>query len=711
MAPAPRTSLLRNIIRFDRSQLSMWMGLRNAMGVALALLAGVALHNVAGGAIAATGALDAALSDGSDPYLHRARRMLTATAFVALAVFAGRWSGENHALAVTLGAACALSAGMVLAIGQTAGDIGVITLVTLIVFAAQPAPFGKAVTSGALIAVGGLLQTLLSIALWPVRRFAPERRALANLYEGLTHTAKSEAQATEPPPATEAILAARTALSGLGANGSVEAERYLALFSQAERIRLALLTLSRLRTRIARDSGGAPDATVLAHALGLAAQILSSIAGPLSAGMKAAPQTGHFAELRTLSNKLREPAGTPSLIAMRNDARRQIDALSGQLRVAIDLAAHTTTAGLEEFQRYEAAKPRNLRLAGALAVLRANLTLRSAICRHAIRLAVCVALADFIGRGFHSHRAYWAPMTAMIVLKPDFTTTVTRSVLRFAGTFAGLALSTAVFAVFHPALGVQIALIAFFMFVMRWAGPANYGVLVLALTALVVLLFATTGIPPGEVIAARALNTAIGGALALAAAILWPTWERGQIPESMARLLDAYREYFQAVRDGYLHPGAERDPAFKGRLDRARQNSRLARSNLEASVGRFAIEPGATAERVTALRAILANSHRFIHAVMALEAGLERSAAAPPRAEFVVFTNQADATLYFLSAYLRGAPLEPGDLPDLRESHRNLIAAGDNHIDRYALVNVETDRVTNSLNTLAIELVQWLAAG
>src|SRR5262249_5641427 len=153
--------------------------------------------------------------------------------------------------------------------------------------------------------------------------------------------------------------------------------------------------------------------------------------------------------------------------------------------------------------------------------------------------------ASFIGRLLHSHRAYWAPMTAVIVLKPDFTATITRGILRFAGTFAGLAIATALFAVFSPPAAVQIALIVGFMFLMRWAGPANYGVLVLALTGLVVLLFAMTGVPPGEVVAARALNTAIGGTLALAVVILWPTWERTQIGEALARLLEAYRTYFQ----------------------------------------------------------------------------------------------------------------------------------------------------------------------
>ena len=66
-----------------------------------------------------------------------------------------------------------------------------------------------------------------------------------------------------------------------------------------------------------------------------------------------------------------------------------------------------------------------------------------------------------------------------------------------------------------------------------------------------------------------------------------------------------------------------------------------------------------------------------------------------------------DSTLYFLAAYLRGVPVKQGDLPDLRENHRALLHSGVSH-ERYELVNVEADRVTNSLNTLAGELIQWV---
>jgi len=328
-----------------------------------------------------------------------------------------------------------------------------------------------------------------------------------------------------------------------------------------------------------------------------------------------------------------------------------------------------------------------------------------------VRLAACVAIADFLARSLGWQRAYWAAMTVAIVLKPDFTSTYTRGVLRLAGTFAGLGLATALSHVLLPSQGVQAALITAFLFLMRWAGSANYGLLVTALTALVVFMFALSGTAPADVVTARALNTVAGGVIALTAYWLWPTWERTRISEALAALFDGYREYFQTVRDAYLKPGLEQDPEFAERLSRARQAGRLARTNLEASAARLAVEPGAGPARLTALNIILANSHRFIHASMALEAGLFTSSPVPARQPFSAFANGVDATLYFLSAYLRGSAAEPGDLPDLREMHRTLIHSGDSHVERYALVNVETDRITNSLNSLAVEVLHWAGSG
>jgi uncharacterized membrane protein YccC len=82
-------------------------------------------------------------------------------------------------------------------------------------------------------------------------------------------------------------------------------------------------------------------------------------------------------------------------------------------------------------------------------------------------------------------------MTIAIVLKPDFSATFSRGVLRLAGTFAGLGLATGLFHLLSPGIGVQVALMTVMAFVMRSFGPANYGILVAAVTAYVRwLLFA-----------------------------------------------------------------------------------------------------------------------------------------------------------------------------------------------------------------------------
>ena len=697
---AARSSFWATVRRFDSRQLAPVIALRNAIGVALPLATGILLRNPGGGVLGATGALNVCFSDGTDPYRLRARRMLAACLFVSLAVFAGRSAGSNHPLAIALEAAFAFLAGMLVAVGQTPADIGTITLVTLIVFAASPAPFGKALTSGLLALAGGLIQTGISLAMWPIRRYGPESRALATLYADLARSAAAGAPSAESPPASDSTVTARAALAGLAGNRSIQAARYYALLGQAERIRLALLMLHRLRARIFRDPAGAVDAAALDENLRVASQALSSI----SACLENRGQTERSPVFPDTMASLAPP--NEALGAMRSDARWQLDALAGQLRSALELAVHATPAGVDEFGRSEAAQPWTLRVTGGLAMVRANLSPTSAAFRHAVRLAICVAIADLMGRSFGWHRAYWAPMTVAIVLKPDFAATYSRGVLRLAGTFVGLGLATGLARVMEPSQAGEAAMIAGFLFLMRWAGPANYGLLVTPLTALVVFLFALGGTPPGEVIAARAINTIAGGLIALTAYGLWPTWEGARISEVRAALFDAYREYFQALRDAYLQPGLERDPGFAARLSGLRQASRLARSNLEASAARLTVEPGVDPTRLSTIEVIMANSHRFIHAAMALEAGLFRSRAVPARAPFRDFTNGVGATLYFFSAYLRGSSAEPGDLPDLRAAHNSLIQSGDPTIERYALVNVETDRITNSLNSLTVEILQ-----
>jgi len=705
--PSAWTAFWRIVVRFQKEKMTPWLALRNSLGVALPLAGGVAFGAVSGGLIVATGALNVSFSDSHEPYLQRVRRMLAASALVGLAVFAGEFSGGNLFVAVAVAGIWAFAAGMLVALGTTAGDLGTVSLVTLVVYASVPQTLERAGISGLLAFGGGLLQVVLAVAFWPVRRYVPERRALSALYTELARAASAPVTATEAPPASTQSTEAQRALATLAYDHSIESERYRLLLSQAERMRLSLLALARLAMRLGREHRSAEMQRLVDGYRALAAGLLASIGESLGHGHPASLSAEKLRGLQELSDELRQAASaaSPSAAAMLRDSRAQMDALIGQLRSAIDLTGYATPEGVEAFVRREDRTPWQLRLGGTLATLRANLSLHSAACRHAVRLAACVAAGDAIGRGFELRRSYWLPMTIAIVLKPDFTATFSRGVLRLAGTFLGLLFATGLFHVLPSLPAVHVAVIFAMMFVLRWAGPANYGILVMAVTALVVFLIGLTGVSPQEVMAARGLNTAAGGVISLAAYWLWPTWERSQLPETLALMLDSYRAYFRSIQLCYVDP----ESSSAREMDRARLEARLGRSNVEASIDRLMAEPRTEPRTISLLSGILASSHRLIHAMMALEAGLARSHPVPARAPFRPFANDVELTLYLLASALRGSPLKLRDLPDLREDHHALVHSGDALTERYALVNVETDRVTNSLNTLSEEILRLAA--
>jgi uncharacterized membrane protein YccC len=120
------------------------------MGVVLPLISGFALQMPRAGLVVASGALNVSYSDGSDSYAGRSRRMLASSVICAIAVFAGAISGQHQFVAIVLATAWAFIAGMSYALGGAAPDLGAISLVTLLIYAAQPLTPRQAAASGVL---------------------------------------------------------------------------------------------------------------------------------------------------------------------------------------------------------------------------------------------------------------------------------------------------------------------------------------------------------------------------------------------------------------------------------------------------------------------------------------------------------------------------------------------------------------------------------
>jgi uncharacterized membrane protein YccC len=700
--PRPLEAFWRALTHFDRKQINLWMGFRNALGITLPLAVAVELGNPGSGLVAATGALNVAAADGEDSYRERGARMLASSVIGAAAVLIGALSGRNDLIAAIVGVGWAFAAGLVVCLGTAAADIGMISLVVFIIYSKQSMTPEHAALAGLIALASGLLQTGLSIALWPFRGHQPERRVIGDFYLELARVATLPPDPYGAPPASLQSTRAQEALSSLSNDHRVEAELLFALVSQAERIRLSLFALGRALARARREEGGEHAAAIIEPFLERATNLLSAVGGSLKGEPLSDASYALLKELKDPTVALRIAEERSEQLAIHphlSEARIQMDALAGQLRAMLELARSTTPTGEDAFAVREARTPWNLRLSGWVATLRANLSLDSSACRHAIRLAICIAIGDLISRTFSLPRSYWLNMTVALVLKPDFGSTFSRGVLRLIGTYAGLMLATVLFHFTLPPAATHVVWIGILAFIMRSTGRANYGLLVAVLSALIVFLFSLNGVAPHDVIASRALNTTIGGTLALAIYWIWPTRERTQAPQAMASMLDSYRLYFQAVARAYID-GRAADPH---QLDRLRVNGRLARSNLETSVDRLSAEPFADPAQLRVVNAALASSHRFIHAAMALEAGLTSGVPAPSGAAFQTFAHDLELTLYLLAARLRGSPVRPESLLDLREDHNRLAGAD-------TALLIETDRMVNSLNTFAEQLFRWTAS-
>jgi len=141
---------------------------------------------------------------------------------------------------------------------------------------------------------------------------------------------------------------------------------------------------------------------------------------------------------------------------------------------------------------------------------------------YALRVAAAMVITTMIAHFSGYPNGYWMPMTAAILLRPDFYEATIRGLNRFAGTLIGAGLMTIVLAWDRPgpmALGCLLMLSIFgCLSLLR----VNYALFVACATAYVVLLFSLIGLPDAIVAVHRVVATVVGATVALIVS-LFPT--------------------------------------------------------------------------------------------------------------------------------------------------------------------------------------------
>ena len=675
---------LSGLIAVPRAKLSPRVAARGTLAVALPLVVGLVTGAVLPAVAATLGAYFTGFADLSGPYRRRLRLGFALALCGALSVLLGALAQPYAITAVLLVAAWGFVAGLLTSLGPAGTRVGITGLIVLIVLGEQPQELSQALLAAAAVFVGAALQTLLAIAPWPVRGYAPERAAVAAAYRELT-----DVDPAGGGPAYPVVLEAHSALQGLDPQRNRAVAGLRMLLDEVERARGEVVALAVLRARLAdQEQEEAADevGAVLDAATAVGAAIAERLAkGPdeLHPDLPSALDEALTRAVAVVRARADGPGRGP---LTRRGAAARAAALAGQLRAARRIVEATDLDQAAE--AHGGALVFVMPADEPITVLRANLRPSSAAFRHALRLAFTLAAVASALVALGLPRGYWLLLTVAVAIRPDFSATVKQVVDRVAGTLLGMLVVSALLEWVVSDTWQKMALVPVFYFFLRTVLAANFALGAAAMAGNAVLIADLLGASAGSLIPERLTYTVAAGAIALAAYLAWPTWERSTARDTLADSIESARTYLRAAADP---DAADTD------VDAARTAARVALSNARDSAKRLADEPGTPPALIDLASGVSVHASRLVQGGMALEAARDMYPDGLNRPEARAFAAHADTALAAVATALRTGR-RPKSLPGLRADVDELIAVAPNA--RLATFATAADRLTDGIGTL-----------
>jgi len=238
-------------------------------------------------------------------------------------------------------------------------------------------------------------------------------------------------------------------------------------------------------------------------------------------------------------------------------------------------------------------------------LFRDNLTFRSNIFRHSIRIALAALSAYTVGFFFPHGRSYWILLTVIVILKPAYSLTRKRNFERLAGTVIGAAIGAALLFLIKDRTAILIlmavAMAGAYSFIRK-----QYSVSMTLMTLYLLLMFHL--LDPNDftsILKDRIVDTAIGSALAfLFSYLLSPIWEHQQIDDLMDRVLMDNQEYYESV--AVVFTGEQVDNAY---ADVKRKDCWVSLANLSDAFNRMLSEPKSKQKNIRHIHQFVVSNH------------------------------------------------------------------------------------------------------
>jgi uncharacterized membrane protein YccC len=570
-------SVSRSGMRVERSFNNPVAALRCAGGVAIALFGALALLGPVHAVLPALGAQLTGMSIML-PGFRRVPGLPAATAFgLFLAALVGNAVAPWPVLFTVVLGVWAFGAGLFWSLGMAEGMGAAMTVPVMLTIVRPPQNFGDAVLFACEIGSGGAVQVLL-LLLWPGRSWGAQRAALADACASVAAYARSLRDDPLAEFDPSALAQARSASMLTPRQARRRPAELFGIRVLLDDARAALAAVADTR---GRQDVTEPERESVRALLTTASEVLDKAAGAIRTGVVAAPSA-------RLLGAMDEAAREERLGVV---ARRAADGLI-ELLTEVDSILRQTEEGestgvrgrRRRFLRRTVARERLVEDRRTyLAALRGNSPVR----RHAVRVAIVVAVSDGICKLLHVQHGYWAALTVMMVTRPDFSQTFGRGVARFVGTLIGVGLASAVMLATHPVhwvCGLLATVCAGTLYLLMRSG---YLVASTFVSAYIVFLLAMAGAPIASTVEERVALTLLGGLLTLGSYALWPSWQTTTLADRLADLVAAVGEFAAAAIGAVAAPG----PASRRGMREALLDGRDAYLTLESTALAASAEP------------------------------------------------------------------------------------------------------------------------
>ncbi|MEH1977349.1 MAG: FUSC family protein [Nostoc sp.] len=733
-----RSNFLRFLIQSEPGKPAISNGLRAALALGVPMLIGQLINQRESGLLVGLMAHFVNLANVGGPYQIKAKAMAQATLGIAVSVFVGTLVAQVPVLAVVLTLLWGLASGFASLYGNAGANVGLVVGISFITTIAQPGNLEVALVRSLLCLIAGGWAMLLSLVMWPFRPYDPIRLALADCFSAIANYIQAfvgKVATTENIlEIRKALETARTTLGTLRIGQSSRSwvnEPFLLLIQDGDRLLGLVIALTELLETHFQQQQYHTVQQLLDDALAEISVILQAIAKVISRK----PASIDLGNLKRIYEALKEQeslqrkaiAGSETdyttLVALSNLVL-MIEKLIKQLQYTAQTAkslADRSKMSQRDIDRLLLFEDEQRSL---LSLLKENLTLDSAIFRHALRIGVSLTVGVILYSVTNLPMGYWVTLTIILVLKPNLGATFKRFFQRVGGTILGAVLAAILLATItsKPVLDIIILLTVFFGVSLI---GFNYGYSVIFFS-IFVLLIIDIGHPISWQLAGfRVLNTLIGAGLAFASHyFLWPNWERDRLPSQLATALQECHKYFWDVMAVY-----QGTKEWDSTIISQRRQTGLAIGNAQASFQGLLREPQMYKELVEPVMTLLLYMGRFTNAVTVLAVHLEHFRGTAPLPELETFVRQISLVLEQLADSVQ-QQITPPPLPDLEETLQKIqphlqalrtarieeLAVNQGHtpirqaVIDYSILDLEIDQIVRRLTAMHSAMVRLTLA-